>query len=243
MHERSCALVVVGNEILSGKVQDSNAYFTARELRRAGVALNRITVIPDEISVIAEEVRYCSERFQIVITSGGVGPTHDDLTMEGVAAAFGRKLKSDPELTRLITEHSAGNPNSVRLKMAEIPEGAVLNLSADIWFPAVQVENVYILPGVPQLFEAKLKTLLGRFQSDPYYLHVIYTGAGESAIARHLNSCLESFPELMLGSYPKFDDADYRVKVTLESKDRDYLERAYAHLLQLLPSDIVLRTE
>src|SRR4029077_12087566 len=92
MNRRSCALVVVGNEILSGKIQDSNAYFAARELRASGIALERIAVVPDEFDAIAAEVRGCAARFDFVLTSGGVGPTHDDLTMEGVARAFGRKL-------------------------------------------------------------------------------------------------------------------------------------------------------
>src|SRR6202050_1596425 len=105
MRERSGALVVVGNEILSGKVQDSNAYFAARELRKIGVALARIATIPDELDLIAGEVAYCSRNFDFVITSGGVGPTHDDLTMEGVARAFNRRLVRNPALEALIREH------------------------------------------------------------------------------------------------------------------------------------------
>jgi len=243
MQERSCALVVIGNEILSGKIPDSNAYFAARELRAAGIALERIAVVPDEIDIIAAEVRGCAARLDFVVTSGGVGPTHDDLTMEGVARAFGRKLIADQELAALINEHSSGRPNPARLKMAEIPEGAILNRSDGIWFPTVQLENVYILPGVPQLFEPKLKMIAQRYRVDPYFMRVIYTSAGESAIAAYLNQCLAQYPELMLGSYPKFDDADYRVKLTLESKDRDYLERAFGHLIGLIPKEAVLRTE
>ncbi len=243
MNRRSCALVVVGNEILSGKIQDSNAYFAARELRAAGVALERIAVVPDELEAIAAEVRGCAARFDFVLTSGGVGPTHDDLTTEGVARAFGRKLVLNQELAALINEHSSGRPNPARLKMAEVPDGAILNHASDLWFPTIQVENVYILPGVPQLFEPKLRMLAARFRSDPFFMRVIYTSATESGIAAYLNDCLARYPELMLGSYPKFDDADYRVKLTLESKDRDYLERAFDHLVGLLPREAVLRTE
>ncbi|MBF6571453.1 MAG: competence/damage-inducible protein A [Candidatus Binataceae bacterium] len=243
MNKRSCALVVVGNEILSGKIQDSNAWFAAREFRKAGVALERIAVVPDELDTIADEVRYCAARFDFVITSGGVGPTHDDLTIEGVARAFGRKLTLSEELAAIINQHSAGKPNPARLKMAEIPEGAILNHASDIWFPTVQLDNVYILPGVPQLFEPKLLMLANRFRSDPYFMRAIYTSAGESMIAAHLNDCLAKFPQLMLGSYPKFDDSDYRVKLTLESKDRDYLQRAFDHLMNMLPADAVIRSE
>jgi FAD synthetase len=243
MAERRCALVVIGNEILSGKVQDSNAYFAARELRRAGVWLERIAVVQDRIEEIAREIRHCSDNFEIVISSGGIGPTHDDLTMEGVAAAFSRKLVSDPQLVSLIKQHSPGGANPARLKMAEIPEDAVLIKTDDIWFPTVQVANVYVLPGVPQLFETKLKALVTRFASDPFYMRSIYTSAPESAIAHHLNDCMAHFPKLMLGSYPRFDDPVCRVRLTLESKDPQYLESAFRHLLDLLPADTVVKTE
>jgi molybdenum cofactor synthesis domain-containing protein len=243
MRERSCALVVIGNEILSGKVQDSNAFFAARELRRAGVALMRVAVIPDDVAIIAEEVASCSRRYDFVITSGGVGPTHDDLTMAGVAAAFHRRLIMHPELERLIRDRYIGRINAAGLKMAEVPEGAMLHAGADTRFPTVQIENVYALPGIPQLFEAKLAALLPRFAADPFFLHAIYVSTHEGAIAEYLNTCLGEFPALMLGSYPRIGDSEYRVKLTLESKDADYLERAFRRLLELLPADAVVRTE
>jgi molybdenum cofactor synthesis domain-containing protein len=243
MQERTCALVVVGNEVLSGKVQDSNAYFAARQLRGVGVALNRIAVIPDQVPAIAEEVGACARRFDVVLTSGGVGPTHDDVTMEGVAAALGLKLVVHPELERLLREHFSDRLEVAGLKMAVVPEGAILNAGGDIRFPTVQVDNVYILPGIPQLFEAKLAALLGRFATDPYYIRTIYTSAREGAIAGSLNQCLAQYPDLLLGSYPRIGDPEYRVKLTLESKDRDYLERAFTHLMALLPKEVVVRTE
>jgi molybdenum cofactor synthesis domain-containing protein len=243
MRERSCALVVVGNEILSGKVQDSNAYFAARELRKIGVALQRIATIPDELPIISEEVAYCAQRFDIVITSGGVGPTHDDVTIEGVALAFKRKLIIHPELEKLIREHFRDRSLQAGLKMAEVPEGSILNVGGDVRFPTVQIENVYILPGIPQLFEAKLVALKTRFAADPYFIRTIYTSATEGVIAEHLNACLKEFPELMLGSYPRIGHNEYRVKLTLESKDAEYLERAFKHLMGLLPGDAIVRTE
>jgi molybdenum cofactor synthesis domain-containing protein len=243
MRERTCALVVVGNEILSGKVQDSNAYFATRELRKVGVSLKRIVVIPDELPAITEEVIYCARRFDVVLTSGGVGPTHDDLTMEGVAGAFGRKLVTHPELARIIREHFVERVSAAGLKMAEVPEGAVLNAVGTFRFPTVQIENVYVLPGIPQIFEDKLLALAGRFAADPYFMRAIYTSVGEGTIAEHLNACLAKFPELLLGSYPRLGDSQYRVKLTLESKDRDYLERAFQFMLELLPKDVVVKTE
>ena len=126
---------------------------------------------------------------------------------------------------------------------AEVPEGAVLNEGGDIRFPTVQIENVYVLPGIPQLFESKLLALKSRFATDPYFMRAIYLSAGEGTIAEDLNDCMRNFPELMLGSYPKIGNPEYRVKLTLESKDAEYLERAYNHLMRLLPAEAVVKTE
>ncbi|HLW71452.1 MAG TPA: competence/damage-inducible protein A [Candidatus Binataceae bacterium] len=232
----------MGNEILSGKVQDSNSYFAARELRRIGVTLDRIAVVPDELKTIAEEIAQAARTHNFVISSGGVGPTHDDITMEAVAIAFGRKLVMHPELERLIRAHFTERL-ATGLKMAEVPEGAVLNDTDDLRFPTVQVENVYILPGIPQIFQRKLTALLDRFATDPYFLRVIYTSAGEGVIAEHLNACMRAYPELLLGSYPRLGDPEYRVKLTLESKDRNYLDSAFNHLMGLLPRDAVVKIE
>ena len=243
MQERSCALVVIGNEILSGKIHDTNTYFAARELRAIGVALKRIAVVPDELDAIAEEVRYCSQRFDFVITSGGVGPTHDDITIAGVAAALGRPVVIHPQLEALIREHFGDRPNKAGLKMAEVPEGAALVEGGPLIFPTVQAENIYMLPGIPQLFEGKLAAIKSRFATDPYFAHAIYSSAGEGQLAGMLDACLERFPELLLGSYPKIGNAEYRVKLTLESKDRDYLDHAFSYLLELIPNDVIIKTE
>jgi molybdenum cofactor synthesis domain-containing protein len=236
-------MVVVGNEILSGKVQDSNAYFAARELRKLGVALERIAVVPDEIPSIAEEVAHCAKTFDFVLTSGGVGPTHDDITIEAVAVAFGRKVVVDAQLRHIVEQYFTGGLNAAGLKMAEVPEGALLIAAGDVRFPTVQLENVYILPGIPQIFETKLKALAGRFATDPYFIRAIYLSAGEGLIAEHLNSCLKLFPQALLGSYPRIDNAEYRVKLTLESKDSAYLQRAYECLIGLLPAEVVVKVE
>jgi molybdenum cofactor synthesis domain-containing protein len=243
MRNRSAALVVIGNEILSGKVQDSNAYYAARELRSAGVELKRIAVVPDELDAIADEVAYCARNFDFVITSGGVGPTHDDITMEGVARAFKRKLVAHPDLVKLIRGYMGERANAASLRMADVPDGAVLNEAGDIRFPTVQIENVYVLPGIPQLFEAKLAALKPRFSADPYFLRTIYTNSVESSLAEHLNATLLVYPQLLLGSYPKMGHPEYRVKLTLESKDPNYLERAFHHLLELLPKGAVVKVE
>src|ERR1019366_637317 len=127
--------------------------------------------------------------------------------------------------------------------MAEVPEGAVLISDGDVRFPTLQLENVYILPGIPQIFETKLTALAGRFATDPYFIRAIYLNASEGLIAEHLNSCLKLYPKLLLGSYPRIGNSEYRVKLTLESKDSDYLKLAFDCLIGLLPADVVVKTE
>ncbi|MBI3797817.1 MAG: competence/damage-inducible protein A [Deltaproteobacteria bacterium] len=244
MRELGAGIVVIGNEILSGKTVDSNSSFLARELRQLGVTLKRITVIPDELDVIAETVRDFHQKFDIVFTSGGVGPTHDDITIEGVARALGRQVIVHPLLESKIREYLTDRPvNSAHLKMAEVPEGAELLMDDRLRFPTIKLENIYILPGIPEILQQKFLALKDRFSVDPYYLKIIYTNEIESTIAVHLNETLHEYPDLLLGSYPKIGNDEYRVKLTLESKDKNYVERAFAHLLNLLPQGCVVKTE
>ena len=239
----TAALAVIGNEILSGKVTDTNTPFLARELRCLGVSLERVVVIPDEIETIAADVRDLSERHDVVFTSGGVGPTHDDITMDGVAAAFGLRLVEHSELRRAIENFVGNRVNAAHLKMAQIPDGAELIVDDKLAFPTVLVRNVYILPGIPELFQAKIVSLRDRFVVRPYYLRQILVRDNETRIAEFLNATLMAFPELLLGSYPKLSDPNYRVRLTLESKDESYLERALADLVARLPAGCVFRVE
>ena len=237
------AIIVIGNEILSGKVVDTNAPFLTRELRAIGVTLKRILTIPDEVDEIAEAVKEFRPRYDVVFTSGGVGPTHDDVTMEGIAKGLGRRLVRHPAIESRLREFYKEHVNDARLKMSEVPEDAELLVDGRLGFPTVKCENFYILPGIPELFEQKFETLRERFAATPYTLRVIYTREGEGTIAEHLNATLAAFPDLLLGSYPKLGHPEYAVKLTLESKDPEYVERAMAHLLGLLPAEAVVRTE
>ncbi len=243
MRERTAAIIVIGNEILSGKVADTNSAFLATELRRLGVALRRVVVIPDEPEEIAAAIRAYHPQYDVVFTSGGVGPTHDDVTMEGIALGFGRPLIRHPWLEEKIREFSGAKINAARLKMAEVPDGAELIFGGQMNFPSVRVENVYILPGIPELLRDKFQAITDRFAVDPFYLRVIYSRAMESTIARYLSDTLEAFPLLQLGSYPKLNDPEYQVRVTLESKDEAYLNRAFDDLMARLPPGVVVRTE
>jgi len=240
---KSAGIVLIGNEILSGKIHDANAAYLCRELRGLGVEVRKISVIPDELEPIAEEVAQFARAYDYVFTSGGVGPTHDDVTIEGVARAMGVSVVRDARLVSLLEGFYKGNLNAARLKMAEVPEGAELLAGDSLIFPAVVMGNVYILPGVPEIFRQKFDAIKERFRGQPFHLRSVFVRIGEGTLADFLNDLLKAYPLLLLGSYPEFSHPDYKVKVTLESKDRQYLEQALAELVARLPRDAVVRVE
>jgi molybdenum cofactor synthesis domain-containing protein len=240
---RTAGIILIGNELLSGKVADANAVYLCRELRALGVDVRRIVVIPDEIEQIAVEVAEFSAGFDVVFTSGGVGPTHDDVTIEGVARAFGVPVVRDPAMVAALESFLGSRLNPARLRMAEIPLGAQPMTADGLVFPAVVMKNVYVLPGVPELFRLKFEGLKERFRDVPFHLASVFVSVGEGSLAEHLNGLLERHPELLLGSYPEYSNPEYKVKVTLESKDRAYMERALADFLERLPASAVVRVQ
>jgi molybdenum cofactor synthesis domain-containing protein len=240
---KTAGIVIIGNEVLSGKTQDTNSHFLCRELRGLGVEVCRISVIPDDVELIGAEVAGFSRQFDFVFTTGGVGPTHDDVTMAGIARGFGVKVIRHAELEHRLRERLGSNLNEARLRMAEVPEGAELTGDRSYVTRVVKLANVYILPGIPQIMRDLFLSVKESFREAPFFLKLVYVKQGEGFIASILNDLLEEFPELLLGSYPVLNVPEYRVKVTLESKDRGYLERASRRLLDRLPADAVHRVE
>jgi molybdenum cofactor synthesis domain-containing protein len=237
---RTAGIVLIGNEILSGKIADANAAYLCRELRSLGVDVRRIAVVPDEVEVIAPAIAAFSREWDFVFTSGGVGPTHDDVTIEGVARALGVPVIRHPRLVSILQQYYGDGVNEAHLKMAEVPEGAEL-AGESLRFPTIVAGNVYVLPGVPEIFRQKFEALRERFRDQPYHLKNVFVRIGEGMLAQHLNSLLRDFPTLMLGSYPEFSNPEYRVKITLESRDPAYVEGALGALLARLPSDSVVK--
>jgi molybdenum cofactor synthesis domain-containing protein len=238
---KTAGIILVGNEILSGKIVDANASYLCRELRALGVEVRRISVIPDEVDLIAAEVARFAADYDVVFTSGGVGPTHDDVTIEGVARAAGVRVVRHPALVALLQAFYKDAITEAALKMAEIPEGAELLADSSVRFPTILMGNVYVLPGVPEIFRRKFDALRERFRDQPIFLKNVFVSVGEGSIADHLNALVRAYPELLCGSYPEFSNPEYKVKITLESRDLAFLDRALAELLKRLPADSVVR--
>ena len=238
----TAAGIIIGDEILSGKVEDRNAGRLIQTLHRVGVELKRLSTIGDDLEVIAEEVNRCRTFHDHVITSGGVGPTHDDRTMEGVALAFSVDLVVHPVLERLVRDHWKDRVNDAALKLAAIPDGAVLISSEDA-FPLVAMDNVHILPGIPELFAKKLARLEREFCGHPALLHSVYLDADESSFAELLATIEAEHPRVKVGSYPRLTSRGHRVRVTLESRVVTAADAALERLLLKLPADQVVRVE
>lgn len=239
----TAAILVIGDEILSGKVEDANARLLIGELRELGVALRRILVVPDEIADVAAAVRELSARFDHVFTSGGVGPTHDDVTIVGIAAAFDQPVIRHPELERRLKAFFGDNADEAKLRMADVPGNAELLEMPDWRWPVLVCRNVYILPGVPELFRKKFLAMRERFRVEPFFTHAVYTMEEEFDIAESLREIADANPTAAIGSYPNFATPDYKVKITLESKEKAALEIAVEALLARLDAERIVRTE
>ena len=235
----TAGIVIIGDEILTGKFADENAAFLIGELRSLGVDLRRIVVIPDELEDIAATVVEMSSRVTYAFTSGGVGPTHDDVTMAGIARGFGTRIVREPELEARVRGYWKDKLAEPNLRLADIPEGSELVYGRDDVWPVVCYRNVYILPGVPALFRRKFVDIRDRFRAEPVATARAYVGVEEGEIAGDLDAVVAAFPSVKIGSYPRFSETEFRVLVTFEGRMRDDVAAALAMLVDRLGPRLV----
>lgn len=241
---RTAAALIIGNEILTGKIREENLPVLAKELRELGVALRRVIVCPDEVAVIAEDLAALRASHDLVFTSGGVGPTPDDVTLPAVARAFDRPLARSPVIEALIRGYWGERVTDGHLRMADVPEGAALLSSPEMPWPVISVENVYVLPGVPEIFAVKLALLRETIGKDaPFFTRALYTRCDEGSIAELLDEVGRLHPSVDIGSYPRWHDPDYRVKLTFDGRASDAVDAALAACIAGLSEDLIVRVE
>ncbi|XP_056123687.1 FAD synthase isoform X1 [Rhinichthys klamathensis goyatoka] len=246
----TAAILIIGDEILKGHTVDTNSGFLCRGLRKLGVTIERITVVPDVQEVIAKEVAQLSSSVTHLITSGGIGPTHDDVTFESVAMAFDESLHAHPELTKLVEGFfGTVTPDSAPMKLAMVPVSAKLNFGIDPQtgqrnrFPLVSVRNVYIFPGIPSLLERSFNGLTHLFSGSGITFHTreVFVDADETEIARSLTKLQAGWGKrVSLGSYPDWLSNYHRVRLVLDSDSAEEVERAQTQLIEELPNGSVV---
>ncbi len=238
----TAAIIVIGDEVLSGKVEEQNARFLVRELRNLGVAVRRIEVIPDVPDVIVASVRSASASFAHVFTAGGIGPTHDDVTISAIAAAFGVPVVRNQELADIIRAATVHEFHERNLRMADVPDGAALLRgpgASDGCWPVLAIRNVYVLPGVPSILQRKFAMIRDRFRTSPFFSRAVYSREGEGAIADMLDKAAADFPDVAIGSYPHVDATDHKVLITLDGRDKTLVDQACAQIVAGLGAALV----
>jgi len=248
--ELRAAALAIGNELLSGKVTDLNLAYAIKELRALGAELACALVVPDTFEAIGDGLRYALAHADHVFTTGGVGPTHDDLTVPAIAKALGRDLVRDPGLEAAIRAWYGKHTNDEVLRMADVPRGAVLEKDERFFLPlagiAVDQKSVFWFPGEPTHFKRQFDRWKARFRGTrPFVLAELFLDVDEGEIAHDLRA-VEDAHGVAIGSYPKYDQdaaaAGYRVLVTIESKERAAVEAARDDLIGRLRPGRLLRT-
>lgn len=236
------ALLVVGNEVLSAKVKDENGPYAARALHDRGVRLAALLTLPDELAALEEAVARERARVDWLLTSGGLGPTHDDVTLPAVARALGRPLARNPVLVEHIRAwhaHRGAEPTEAALAMANVPEGT--RLAGDPAYPVLVVENVVMLPGPPVFFRMQFDAFVESLRAPPFHLATLEVALHEDRFAGDLDRVAREHPDVEVGSYPRFDQADHRVRITFECKDPARAEAALSAFVAVLPPGAVVR--
>lgn len=219
----TAAVLIIGDEILSGRTQDTNLNFIAKFLGTFGVDLAEARVVGDVKSEIIAALNALRGRYDYVITTGGIGPTHDDITADCVAEAFGVKLYEHPQILEMMRERWGAEPNAARRRMARIPEGGSLVMNPVQGPPGFQVGNVFVLAGVPQIMRGMMEDVGPRLRTGKVVIArtVRVEGAGESALAAPLEAIAKAHPTLSLGSYPFFGPEGFGANLVVRGRDAE----------------------
>ena len=240
--QRSAAIVIIGNEVLSGKVEEVNSVFLIRRFRELGVRVRRVEFVPDELDEIGRAVRSASEAHDIVITTGGVGPTHDDITMDAIARAFEVPVVRHPTLLNLVEGFFGDSATEAHRTLADVPEGSHLVGHERPPWPSVCYRNIYILPGIPKYMQARFNVFASSFAGPPVYYAALELQAFEAEICAQLNTAVDAHPGVEMGSYPRNESGTWYVRLTIEGPVRDDVQAALTGLRQTL-GDKVCRVE
>ncbi len=220
------AVLLIGNELLSGRVRDENLHYLARELWELGTPVRTVWMVRDGVNEIADAVRGLKASHAFLFTTGGIGPTHDDVTIEGVARAFSVPVVQHPQLETMIRARVGERTTAAHLRMAQVPEGASLEAPEDGVWPTIRIENAYILPGVPSILRRKFDAIKERFRQPPLFRELLHLMTTETGIAVILERAAQLFDDVEIGSYPQSGS----VMITFEGDAQDRVAAARSYV-------------
>ena len=230
MEQPSASMLVIGDELLSGRTHDANMHYLAKELTEIGINLVEARFIRDDPTTIVSNIIDLSKRFDYLFTSGGIGPTHDDITTDCVAEAFEKKASIRSDALKILQEYYDGKDielNEARLRMARIPETAELIDNPISAAPGYVIENVYVMAGVPKIFQSMLKTVTPKLEKGLPTLSLsvkIYKGEGD--IALDLEEMVKTFDQLNFGSYPFSEKGVHGTNIVIRGTDKKLMDEA-----------------
>ena len=234
----SAGIIIIGDEILSGRTKDTNINWIANELNEIGIKLKEARVIEDDKNTIINTVLEFSKKFTYVFTSGGIGPTHDDITTECVAKAFNQKLYKDTEAMRRLKLHYEGTNidfNEARQKMAIVPTNSELIDNPVSAAPGYRIENLFVFAGVPKIMQGMFNSILNELTGGKKLKSkTVSSNIGEGLIAKDLEKIENEFLNVKIGSYPYFKPGSFGTSIVLRSEDEVSLEKASEAILEIV---------
>ncbi len=240
----TAAILVIGDEILSGRTKDKNIGYIAEYCTAIGIDVREVRVVPDIEDEIVAAVRALSGRYEHVFSTGGIGPTHDDITADAMAKAFGVTIDHDPRAVAILTTHyGEANLNEARMRMARIPAGADLIDNPVSKAPGFTIGNVHVMAGVPVIMQAMLDSVTATIPTGAKMLSAtVPASMGEGRIAAGLGAIQKDFPDVSIGSYPKMLDGGFATDIVLRSRDAERLAVAVRAVEELIAGLLVART-
>ena len=234
----TAALVIIGNEILAGRTQDTNTPWIAERLTAQGIGLAEVRIVSDSEEDIIKAVNDVRERYDYVFTTGGIGPTHDDITAQSIAKAFGRDLVQNEHAFDMLEEHyGITDLTPARVKMAMIPQDALLIPNPVSAAPGFSIENVYVMAGVPRIMQAMFDYVMGTIRAGkPILSNMVACSLQESVVAEDLSQLQKNYPMLQMGSYPHYRGGVLGLSLVLRGSDKKVLEKATAELIAIIKS-------
>lgn len=238
----TAAIIVIGNEILSGRTQDTNVAYIGKKLAATGIDLLEVRVIPDDEERIIKTVNEIRLLYTYIFTTGGIGATHDDITAECIAKAFGRKFVENQEALAIISDHYKGKFyqdqelfNGNRSRMAMMPEGVTLIENPVSKAPAFQIENVYVLAGMPSVMQGMLEAVLPSLQKgEPFYYNTVTSNLLEGTIAEKLTEIQNAYPKLSIGSYPFYQVPNIGTSLVIRGQDKSMIQSATDTIVEMV---------